>query len=459
MPDSPTPTKAFRCASLLAVSLAVMSSAPVTAQRLRPTGGSTLSSSKRGVGGREGRHGAARWWTSSSAIGELGFQEVETSRYLVGLLRREGFTVDTGVAGIPTAWVARWGRGRPVDRARLRHRRHSAGVPGARGRLPDAAGRRRARTRRGSQLGAGGEYLGRAGGEADHGAREAARDDRALARGRRGTARRQAVLGTRRRLQRRGRGAVQPRRNRVRDLVGRTSGSGLVSVLYQFSGNAAHAGGRPWRGRSALDAVELMDIGWNFRREHLPLKQRSHSVIVDGGDQPNVVPQTASVWYYSARDRLQGDPGALGRRRLGGAGRGADDRHDAAAVPRARRRLAPPLQPPHGRGDGRPTSSASACPRGPATTSSSPARSSGRWGSPTRAQADRGFAATADGSGAEHGRSVGRHRRRLLDGAHGRALLSRQREWAAGPSLVERDGDGNADRAQGRRSRGPRPRR
>jgi aminobenzoyl-glutamate utilization protein B len=71
-----------------------------------------------------------------------------------------------------------------------------------------------------------------------------------------------------------------------------------VSVLYRFSGQAAHAAGRPWQGRSALDAVELMDIGWNFRREHLPLKQRSHSVIVDGGDQPNVVPQTASVWYY-----------------------------------------------------------------------------------------------------------------------------------------------------------------
>jgi aminobenzoyl-glutamate utilization protein B len=39
-----------------------------------------------------------------------------------------------------------------------------------------------------------------------------------------------------------------------------------------------------------------MDIGWNFRREHLRLSQRSHSVIVDGGDQPNVVPRTASVW-------------------------------------------------------------------------------------------------------------------------------------------------------------------
>jgi aminobenzoyl-glutamate utilization protein B len=79
---------------------------------------------------------------------------------------------------------------------------------------------------------------------------------------------------------------------------GLTSGSGLVSVLYSFRGKAAHAAGGPWHGRSALDAVELMDIGWNFRREHLPLRQRSHSVIVDGGDQPNVVPQTASVWYY-----------------------------------------------------------------------------------------------------------------------------------------------------------------
>ena len=48
------------------------------------------------------------------SYGELGYQEVETSRYLVDLLRREGFTVDTGVAGMPTAWVARWGRGRPV---------------------------------------------------------------------------------------------------------------------------------------------------------------------------------------------------------------------------------------------------------------------------------------------------------------------------------------------------------
>jgi aminobenzoyl-glutamate utilization protein B len=79
---------------------------------------------------------------------------------------------------------------------------------------------------------------------------------------------------------------------------GSTSGNGLVSVRYDFRGTSAHSAGAPWRGRSALDAVELMDVAWNFRREHLRLQHRSHSVIVDGGDQPNVVPTTASVWYY-----------------------------------------------------------------------------------------------------------------------------------------------------------------
>ena len=47
---------------------------------------------------------------------------------------------------------------------------------------------------------------------------------------------------------------------------------------YTFKGESAHAAGAPWRGRSALDAVELMDVGWNFRREHLRLQQRSHYV-------------------------------------------------------------------------------------------------------------------------------------------------------------------------------------
>jgi aminobenzoyl-glutamate utilization protein B len=74
--------------------------------------------------------------------------------------------------------------------------------------------------------------------------------------------------------------------------------NGLVSVEYMFKGESAHAAAAPWRGKSALDAVELMDVGWNFRREHLRLAQRSHYVITNGGDQPNVVPPSAAVWYY-----------------------------------------------------------------------------------------------------------------------------------------------------------------
>src|SRR6185503_2080651 len=79
---------------------------------------------------------------------------------------------------------------------------------------------------------------------------------------------------------------------------GESSQSALISAMFDFRGKAAHAAGGPWNGRSALDAAELMDVAWNFRREHLPLSQRSHSVIRDGGDQPNVVPQTATDWYF-----------------------------------------------------------------------------------------------------------------------------------------------------------------
>lgn len=79
---------------------------------------------------------------------------------------------------------------------------------------------------------------------------------------------------------------------------GQSSQMALISAEFNFRGQAAHAASSPWSGRSALDAATLMDVMWNFRREHLPINHRSHSVITDGGDQPNVVPQTATVWYY-----------------------------------------------------------------------------------------------------------------------------------------------------------------
>ena len=77
---------------------------------------------------------------------------------------------------------------------------------------------------------------------------------------------------------------------------GEGRGNGLVSVEYTFHGESAHSAGGPWSGRSALDAVELMNAAMNYRREHLRLSQRTHYVITDGGDQPNVVPSRASVW-------------------------------------------------------------------------------------------------------------------------------------------------------------------
>jgi aminobenzoyl-glutamate utilization protein B len=79
---------------------------------------------------------------------------------------------------------------------------------------------------------------------------------------------------------------------------GQPSGTGMVSVEYTFTGESSHAAAAPWRGRNALRAVELMNIGWDFRREQLRPEQRSHYVITNGGDQPNVIPSLASVWYF-----------------------------------------------------------------------------------------------------------------------------------------------------------------
>src|SRR5437763_1900520 len=73
---------------------------------------------------------------------------------------------------------------------------------------------------------------------------------------------------------------------------------GLISAKFGFTGLAAHAGGSPHKGRSALDGVELMNVGANYMREHVKETSRIHYVITNGGAQPNVVPATAQVWYY-----------------------------------------------------------------------------------------------------------------------------------------------------------------
>ena len=78
------------------------------------------------------------------------------------------------------------------------------------------------------------------------------------------------------------------------------AGSSLAvnNIKYRFKGRTAHAAANPETGRSALDAVELMNIGVNFLREHIPDPARIHYVITNGGGAPNVVPDEAEVWYF-----------------------------------------------------------------------------------------------------------------------------------------------------------------
>lgn len=79
----------------------------------------------------------------------------------------------------------------------------------------------------------------------------------------------------------------------------RNAGSLAVdSMNVTFHGRTAHAAGDPHNGRSALDAVQLMNLGVEFLREHMPPRARVHYVITSGGGQPNVVPASATVWYY-----------------------------------------------------------------------------------------------------------------------------------------------------------------
>lgn len=234
------------------------------------------------------------------SFGELGFQEVETSKYITGVLEENGFTVVRGVSGIPTAWTATWthGKGGPTiafgsDIDCIPKASQKPGVPWH---DPIVAG-------------APGHGEGHNSGQALNVVAALALKDLMI---------KENIAGTLMLWPGVAEELVAGKAYMVRDGVftdvdatifthvgtnlattwGQPTGTGLVSVKYNFHGESAHSAGAPWRGRSALDAVELMNIGWNMRREHLNPTQRSHHVIVDGGDQPNVVPSEASVWYY-----------------------------------------------------------------------------------------------------------------------------------------------------------------
>src|SRR5690349_17592285 len=232
------------------------------------------------------------------SFAEPGFQEVETSKYLSGILRQNGFTVQEGVAGIPTAFVARWGSGKPVialgsDIDDIPQASQKPGVAWHEPIIEGAPGHGEGHNS-GMPLQITAALAVKKIMEQQH--------LKGTSKVRPGVA--EELLGTK---------AYYVRAGLLKDVdvvlfphraanMGRHSGdeagNGVVSVEYDVKGESAHAAGAQWRGRSALDAVELMDVGWNVRGEHLRLQQRSHYVIPNGGDQPNVVPPRASVWYY-----------------------------------------------------------------------------------------------------------------------------------------------------------------
>lgn len=292
----------MKCVSRIALAalLAASASTLALAEGQKPMDAAAVADlKKRAVEGVEARAKMAQEMTDSIfSFGELAFQEVETSRYITDILEKNGFTVERGIAGMPTGWVAKWGSGKPVialgsdidglpktsqmpgvayqkpmiDGAPGHGEGHNSGqavnvvaalalkeqmekdkLPGTIMLWPGVA----------EELLAGKAYMVRDGVFKDV----------------------DAVLFTH-------------VGNNLTTSWGQPNGTGMVSVEYTFKGESAHSAGAPWRGRSALDGVELMNIGWNMKREHLRPEQRSHYVIPDGGDQPNVVPSAATVWYF-----------------------------------------------------------------------------------------------------------------------------------------------------------------
>jgi len=257
------------------------------------------------------------------SFGELAFQEVETSKYITEVLEKNGFTVTRGVAGLPTGWVATWTNktGGPVIAL-------GSDIDG----IPKASQTPGIPWRKPMVDGAPGHGEGHNSGNAVNVVAALAVKD---------IMEKEGIAGTLMLWPGVAEELVAGKAFMVREGVfknvdavlfthvgdnlavtwGKPSGTGSVSVEYTFHGAPAHAAGKPWMGRSALDAVSLMNVGWEFKREHLRTEQRSHYVITDGGDQPNVVPQIAKVWYYFREQDFKriSDLYALGNKMADGA--------------------------------------------------------------------------------------------------------------------------------------------
>jgi aminobenzoyl-glutamate utilization protein B len=226
---------------------------------------------------------------------ELGLQETFAAGLIAERLEREGFSVEMGVGEVETAFVASWGQGRPV-----------IGILGEYDALPSLS-QRVSTTQDPIEEGAPGQGCGHnLLGVGALGAALAAKAALEQA-GVEGTIRyygcpaEETLTGK----------VFMAREGVFDDLdaaltwhpsfvnsVWASISTAVNSFKVNFHGIASHAAAAPESGRSALDGVQLMDVGVNYMREHMPPQARVHCVITEGGKAPNVVPPYAQVWYF-----------------------------------------------------------------------------------------------------------------------------------------------------------------
>jgi len=228
-------------------------------------------------------------------LAELGLIEFKSSALLADELERNGFKVERGVAGMPTAFIASYGSSRPV-----------IGLLGEFDALPGLSQKRvpykEPLVPRAPGHGCGHNIHGTSGMTAALAIRYAMEKYRIE-----GTIKffgcpaeenfngkvfmvREGCF--------RGVDAVLSHHPSDMNCASLKSCLSINNVRFSFYGKSAHAGGSPHQGRSALDAVELMNVGANYLREHIIQDARLHYVIEKGGTQPNIVPDYAQSWYY-----------------------------------------------------------------------------------------------------------------------------------------------------------------
>jgi len=192
---------------------------------------------------------------------EIAYQEFKSSRLQADYLEKEGFSITWEVGGLNTAFVAEWGQSKPI----LGFIGEYDALPGLSQKLQPT---KEAIEEGGHGHGCGHNLLGTG----------------AVA----------GAVAVQKWLQTTGKPGTHPAYINMAD---KGSAVGVNAIYYHFFGRTAHAGMAPDEGRSALDAVELMNVGVNYLREHVKDDVRIHYIITDGGQAPNIVPEEAEVYY------------------------------------------------------------------------------------------------------------------------------------------------------------------